>query len=129
MRITALNLAASGDWESSMTLGDSLLMSVMGLCIVFFGLVSIIVIIKILSVVVNSFAKKTDSGEPAPETDAIAAPLKTADSGMIPAKGSLGDVALYDTDDKSAAMIMAIVANELGAPLNELRFISIKRKA
>ena len=42
------------------------------------------------------------------------------------APGSAGDVKLYDTDPRDAAMIMAIVANKLDKPLNELRFRSIK---
>ena len=33
---------------------------------------------------------------------------------------------LHDVEPKTAAMIMAIVANKLDKPLNELRFISIK---
>ena len=33
---------------------------------------------------------------------------------------------LYDTDPRTAAMLMAIVADELKAPLNELRFLSIR---
>ena len=32
----------------------------------------------------------------------------------------------YGTDPRTAAMLMAIVADELQAPLNELRFISIR---
>ena len=42
------------------------------------------------------------------------------------APGTAGDLKLYDTDPKDAAMIMAIVADSLGKPLNELRFKSIK---
>ena len=42
------------------------------------------------------------------------------------APGSAGRLKLYDTPPKTAAMIMAIVANKMGRPLNELRFISIK---
>ena len=42
------------------------------------------------------------------------------------APGSAGDVKIYDTDPRDAAMIMAIVADKLGKPLNELRFRSIK---
>ena len=42
------------------------------------------------------------------------------------APGSAGELKLYDTDPKDAAMIMAIVADTLGKPINELRFISIK---
>ena len=42
------------------------------------------------------------------------------------APGSAGELKLYDTDPRDAAMIMAIVADSLGKPLNELRFISIR---
>ena len=42
------------------------------------------------------------------------------------APGSAGHLKLYDVEPKTAAMIMAIVANQMGKPLNELRFISIK---
>ena len=55
--------------------------------------------------------------EPAVAVAAPAAPL---------APGSAGKLKLYDTPPKTAAMIMAIVANKMGKPLNELRFISIK---
>ena len=53
----------------------------------------------------------------APAVAAAAAPL---------APGSAGRLKLYDTPPKTAAMIMAIVADKMGKPLNELRFISIK---
>ena len=42
------------------------------------------------------------------------------------APGSAGALKLYNVEPKTAAMIMAIVANKLDKPLNELRFISIK---
>ena len=42
------------------------------------------------------------------------------------APGTAGEFKLYNTDPRDAAMLMAIVANELGKPLNELRFISIR---
>ena len=44
------------------------------------------------------------------------------------AKGSRGSVNITTVTPKTAAMLMAIVADELKAPLNELRFISIKEK-
>ena len=47
-----------------------------------------------------------------------------ADAPLAP--GSAGDFKLYNTDPRDAAMIMAIVADELQKPLNELRFISIR---
>ena len=56
---------------------------------------------------------------------AAAAPAPAA-AEAAPAPGSAGVLKLYDTDPRDAAMIMAIVADTLGKPLNELRFISIK---
>ena len=42
------------------------------------------------------------------------------------APGSAGHIKRFDVPDKEAAMIMAIVANKLDTPLNELHFVSIK---
>ena len=42
------------------------------------------------------------------------------------APGSAGEVKLHGVEPKIAAMLMAIVANKMDKPLNELRFISIK---
>ena len=54
----------------------------------------------------------------------IEAPIKM----VVPRPLNLhfGEVKLYDVSDRDAAMIMAIVADKLGKPLNELRFKSIK---
>ena len=41
-------------------------------------------------------------------------------------RSSAGEIKLHDVSDKTAAMLMAIVADKLGKPLNELRFISIR---
>ena len=43
-----------------------------------------------------------------------------------PAPGSAGKLKLHDVEPKTAAMLMAIVADKMGKPINELRFISIK---
>lgn len=42
------------------------------------------------------------------------------------APGSAGQIKLHDVEPKTAALLMAIVANKTNKPLNELRFISIK---
>ena len=60
----------------------------------------------------------------APAAPVAAAPAAPAEAPAAP--GSAGPLKLYDTPPKTAAMIMAIVANQMGKPLNELRFISIK---
>ena len=65
-------------------------------------------------------AKKEAAANPVPDP---VEPLRVIPA---PAPGTAGDLKLYDTDPRDAAMIMAIVADTLGKPLNELRFISIK---
>ena len=100
-------------------IGDNLLDAILGYAVVFIGLTLLMTVI----VIVGKFftAKKA---APAAETAAPAAAAPAAPKKLAP--GSAGDVKLYDTDPRDAAMIMAIVADKLGKPLNELRFRSIK---
>ena len=42
------------------------------------------------------------------------------------APGTAGQIKLHTVETKTAAMLMAIIADQLGKPLNELRFISIR---
>ena len=101
-------------------IGSNLLDAVLGYAVVFIGLTLLMTVI----VIVGKFftAKKA---APAAETAAPAAAAPAAAPKKL-APGSAGDVKLYDTDPRDAAMIMAIVANKLDKPLNELRFRSIK---
>ncbi|MGN0301541.1 MAG: OadG family transporter subunit [Anaerotardibacter sp.] len=104
-----------------MGMGDYLFYSVFGICLVFCVLAVLILAIKILMTATDKFEEKKASEAAAP----AAAPAAPAAERPL-APGTAGDLKLYDTDPRSAAMIMAIVADELGKPLNELRFISIK---
>ena len=103
----------------TLDIGGFALYSVMGICVVFAALVLIMCMIKIL--VAATSVKKPEKSE-----DAGAAPAVAAGPEPVLAPGTAGDLCLYDTDPRDAAMIMAIVANRLGKPLNELRFRSIK---
>ena len=83
------------------------------------ALAMVLVLAVIIFVMV--IRKKTGKKEvvevaPVPKT-VIAAPV---------APGSAGHIKLHGVEPKTAAMLMAIVANKLEKPLNELRFISIK---
>lgn len=100
----------------NINIGSALGLSVLGICIVFIVLILLMVIIVIMSKVISMVNKKSDTPE-AIEFAAASAP---------PAKGSCGDLTLVKVSERDAAMIMAIVANQLKTPLNELRFISIK---
>ena len=66
---------------------------------------------------------KAASPAPAPAA-APAAPAAPAAKAFAP--GSAGEVKLHDVPDRTAAMLMAIVADKMGKPLNELRFLSIR---
>ena len=105
-------------------IGDNLLDAILGYAVVFIGLTLLMTVIVIVGKVMVAKSKK--GAAPAAETKAAeaAAPAAAAPKKLAP--GSAGDVKLYDTDPRDAAMIMAIVANKLGKPLNELRFRSIK---
>lgn len=68
-------------------------------------------------------AAEAEAAEAAPV--GAVAPAKTVDP-KTPAPGTAGELKLYDLSDKTAAIIMAIVAHKTGKPLNELRFRSIR---
>ena len=88
------------------------------------ALVAVLVLVVIIAVIRKAAANKKAAIAPAPVSNAtttVAAPVKKPT-----APGSAGQLKLYNVEPKTAAMIMAIVADKMGKPLNELRFISIK---
>ena len=111
--------------EGRLTLGigDNLLDALLGYLVVFIGLSLLMMVVIIVGkVMVRSMKDKaTAQKEPAP---AVLPAVPAVPKKLAP--GSAGDVKIYDTDPRDAAMIMAIVADKLGKPLNELRFRSIK---
>lgn len=102
----------------NISFGDAALTALLGYLVVFFGLVLLMVVVIIMGKIMVNRANKAKAAVPA----APAAPAPEAPA----APGSAGELKLYDTDPRDAAMIMAIVADTLGEPINQLRFISIK---
>ena len=96
--------------------GTAALIVVLGMAVVFFGLILLMYVTKITGRIMQNRDKKAEAAKPA----AAPAAAKAA------APGSAGEIKLHDVPDKTAAMLMAIVADKLGKPLNELRFISIR---
>lgn len=105
-------------------IGEGLLVAVLGILMVFVVLVFLMAVIKVQSIIVEAIENRGKQA-PAPETGVPAAPAPAAAPAKL-AKGSCGGVMLHDVPDATAAMVMAIVADELNTPLNELRFISIQ---
>ncbi len=108
-----------------MSVAEYLINSLLGICVVFFALILLIGIITIMTKLNITDEPKKAKGAAA---EPAAAPAAAAAERPL-APGSAGDLKLYDTDPRDAAMIMAIVADELQKPLNELRFISIREIA
>ena len=93
--------------------------ALLGYLVVFLGLVMLMVVVMIMGKIMVARAKKAQAA-----AVVEAAPVEAAPRAEAP--GTAGELKLYDTDPRDAAMIMAIVADTLGKPLNQLRFISIK---
>ena len=96
--------------------------ALLGYAVVFSGLIVLmLVVMAIGKIFVAKDKKKKEAAQvveaPAPQPEAAPAPT---------APGSAGGIKLHDVEPKTAAMLMAIVADKMGKPLNELRFISIK---
>ena len=106
---------------------DAAIVAVLGYAVVFFGLILLMGVITIMG---KAFMAKDKKAAEAPKASAApaAAPVAAAPAPVaeVPAPGTAGKLKLYDVPPKTAAMIMAIVADKMGKPLNELRFISIK---
>ena len=103
---------------SDISISQAGLYALLGYAVVFFGLILLMILTVILGKCFIAAAKRK-----AAAVAAIAPP----EAPPIPAApGSAGGVKLYNVEPKTAAMLMAIVADKLQKPINELRFISIK---
>ena len=109
---------------SDISIGEAGVYALLGYAVVFFGIVLLMIVITAF---VKYFASKDANLAAAAATAAqAAAPVAPAAAPKAVAPGSAGELALHDVEPKTAAMLMAIVADKMGKPLNELRFISIK---
>ena len=111
-----LLLASTGE---KLGIGPAAGYALLGYAVVFFGIVLLMAVMLIMGKVFTAKAAKEKAAAPA-------APAPAAAPAAPEAPGSAGELKLYDTDPKTAAMVMAIVADKMHKPLNELRFKSIK---
>ena len=83
------------------------------------SLVGLLALVVLIAVIRRAIKK---DAAPEAQEEAPAAPVVEAPT----APGSAGKLKLHNVEPKTAAMVMAIVADKLQKPINELRFISIK---
>ena len=85
------------------------------------AMVLVLALIVAIMAIRKRFFTKAKESEPV-----IAAPTPENEPEKPAAPGSAGQIMLHNVPPKTAAMLMAIVADKMGKPINELRFISIK---
>ena len=102
----------------NISVGDAAMTALLGYAVVFIGIIMLMIIVMFVGDLMFKSAKRKAAKAPA------AAPATPAAPAAAP--GTAGEPKLYDTDPRAAAMAMAIVADKLGKPLNELRFKSIR---
>ena len=101
----------------SIGIAEAGVVALLGYAVVFFGIILLMIVVSVIGLCFSRKKKETAAPAVAPVVEAPAP--KTA-------PGTAGQLMLHDVEPKTAAMIMAIVADKMGKPLNELRFISIK---
>ena len=104
-------------------IGEAGVYALLGYGTVFFGLILLMVVVMIMGKFFTA-KKEKPTAAPAPAAAPVAAPAAPVEAPVAP--GTAGQLKTYDVPPKTCAMLMAIVADKMGKPLNELRFISIK---
>ena len=133
-------LSAILNKDATLGVVDALLLALIGIVIVFIVLIALMLIVSLVGKIFDGSEKlKEKHPEWGDKLANCKAKLmfwkksehkkeeKTPAEAPELAKGTCGDVVLVNTTERDAAMIMAIVADSTGTPLNELRFKSIKR--
>ena len=87
----------------NISVGDAAMTALLGYAVVFIGIIMLMILVMFVGDLMFKSAKRKAAKAPA-----------------------AGELKLYDTDPRDAAMVMAIVADKLGKPINELRFKSIR---
>ena len=113
----------TSEYSMKMGIGETLLTAVIGISTVLMILAVIALLIMLVSKVIRAIEAKTAKPD-APVTASAGAAPPSAEP--LPDTESQGELILENVDEPTAAVIMAIVSNKSGIPLNRLCFKSIK---
>ena len=109
---------------SDISIGEAAVYTLLGYAVVFFGLILLMAVVIAMGKAFTAKENKAAAASQAAKAAVAAVPVAAAPKAVAP--GSAGELKLHDVEPKTAAMLMAIVADKMGKPLNELRFKSIK---
>lgn len=130
--MASILLSAANAEAATMNFGEAVLMSLVGFVLVMAILCLLMGIIYLMGYIFKKATGKDLSfkalwakiTKKQPEAPAVVAEAPAAEAPVAP--GAAGEFKLNGVPPEIAAMAMAIVADEMKTPLNELRFISIK---
>ena len=106
---------------NGLSIGEAGVYSLLGYATVFIGLILLMFLVIILGSAFVAAEKRQKA------KNAAAAAAEVPEEIPQPtAPGSAGQLKLHNVEPKTAALLMAIVADKMQKPINELRFISIK---
>ncbi|HNX29576.1 MAG TPA: OadG family transporter subunit [Syntrophomonadaceae bacterium] len=108
-----------------MSITDSVIVSLLGMLVVFVVLILLSFLIYIQSKILRYLASYQQRKEDAAQAKIIAQ-AEPEDTGTEDEGWSAGELKLIGVDERTAAMIMAIVSDESQIPLSELQFKMIK---
>ena len=112
---------------SDISIGEAGVYALLGYAVVFFGLILLMCVVTAMGKYFSAKdSKMKAAASAAAQATAPAAPAASAAAPPTVAPAPAGELTQYHVEPKTASMIMAIVANQMGKPLNELRFKSIK---
>ena len=132
MLVQMLTERVANGGSYNLTFGESLTMAGIGMLVVFMELIILALIIMLMGKVVSSIAGKKGNAAPATKAAPAAAPVKAAAPAaavrtLVAGYNVLKPVlALCGVDEPTAAMVMAITADKLGAQPSELSFRAIR---
>lgn len=110
-------------FDLKMPLSDAFAVALIGVSTVIIILAVIACLILLVSKVIRSIEAAAAKKKPVAAADtAVHAPAGVP----MPSGMNQGELELIGTDEKTAAIIMAIVSDKSGIPLNRLSFKSIK---
>ena len=114
-------LVANALGQSHLGIGEAGGYALLGYAVVFLGLVLLMLVVTIIGKIFIAKDAKAKAAAPV-----AAAPAAAPEIAKPTAPGTAGELKLHDVEPRTAAMLMAIVADKMGKPINELRFITIK---
>jgi len=110
-------------FDLKMPLTDALAVSLIGIVTV----ILILAVIALLIILVSKVIRVIENAANRKKAVAASEQTASAPAGVpMPSGMNQGELELVGTDEKTAAIIMAIVSDKSGIPLNRLAFKSIK---